>query len=268
MGSVGLFLINPVPVVGAVVVVVAAGVLLFRLRRRRRHRRDVADRVFLPLRERLESDYMPLSVTRAPLIRLVETPQGPMLEPALPEPGPAASGPLAADARAHHVPELFAELDNIQSQLATIAGDLSEWVRGLAGQLLAASGLPPVAAATSSSSSTRPEESSAPFVDHLRLAHYLYLRINGLTRNELRRKQKDNAGWLLADDVQTYAAAPSPEAVDALLHVIRGMLFSKIPESTRFRERLTKVSVAVDRLAYHLQQMVLAPRLPGRCGLE
>ncbi len=206
--------------IGASVVLALSG-LAHALRRARRRR------LFLPLARRMEAEYRDLVTTRAPLVALDASANWqPLLpQPLLPDPSPAwaASGPGA---------ETHAAARQFERDCAQLADDLSAWLAGVADAIAQA----------------RPEAGVHPRA----AADYLYRRLNGLPPAQAGVDAGPPARLLAGKNV---LAEGEPAALDAFSGYLDRLHRELLTPYLHYRERFTRLQVALDRLLYHLRAL-------------
>ncbi len=210
----------------AVIVLIALLAVIAGLRRRQRRQ------LFLPLARRIEAEYRELVTTRAPLVTLDAAHDAwqSQLPPALfPEPAPAWAATGAAA-------ETYAAARQFERDSAQLAADLDAWLRQLAAAIARDFPQPGIHAAV--------------------IADYLYRRLNGLTTAEAGLAAGVPARLAAGPLVLAEGDAQTLETLAAHLpQKIRELLPLYLP----YRERFTRLQVALDRLVYHLRALGAPP---------
>ncbi len=220
-------------------VILAGGIALAwrcqQTRRRALLRRTLGE----PIAMHLETFYLGRVTTRAPMVEWHE--ENPGWRPVLPPPG---SDPRPEwRARAKYAPEFFTAYQNFVDDYARTADELAAWLQHLAGELAG---------------------KAAQAAPHVRFhapaaAYYLYLRLNGMTQAA---PAWNAAGHLmggrlrLADALADMNSQEAESLAGAFSLWLREQLNPYLP----FRDRITKLQVAHDRLLHHLRVLGQPPR--------
>ncbi len=221
--------------------------------KRQGHARELKEKVLQPLRQQLDGFYRGLVTTRQPAVEYVEPAQPgghAILRPVTPP--ELEDARLWPDARQHHFPELLQEFEGFKRDFLRLTADLADWIPVLAADLHQVSGLP----------EGDPTQTSAPCLNSIRLAHYIYRRHHGMADADLVATPE---GALQAGS-ELFGRGTEAQA-RACRDEVEHLLRSRLPDSLAFRERFTKLQVQQDRMLYHAAVHMNRLRVDGPCGL-
>jgi hypothetical protein len=244
---------------------------------RKAHHEDLKQKVLAPLREGLETHFRSLVFHLTPVVSVQTGAATEFLEKAKATepaeergdvlvaafPGSVVFGPLDSallhDATKRHFRKQIDRVDKFVTRWMAYSGECHAWVRGMAQEILAKSGLP--AFPNKEVSSSRP----APYAMQYRLAVFVYERLFRLPAGALTVAGYESY-WTLSGQHATLAVG-SKEQVDALLDLVNSRLTSEETTARVLRSKAGDLQKDFQELTPMLEYAIASRKLRKRCDL-
>ena len=238
---------------------------------RKLHHDDLKQKVLTPIRDCLQTVYSKLvrhlspvvtedwgkvSLRRGSTVTDQQEILGPFLKVGDPRSAIEASldQALLEDGAQNHYGPLLAEWRRFSNSWSQHARRCEAWVSEIAAQILEKSGLPPHLA-----------PAGQPYVMHLRLACYVYMRLLELPARALRKEHPEQSWWRLVDDATL--AAGSEARIDKLIQLLNEIVETERGTTLKIRQEASDLNGELGSLIRKFSLAVAERRLRGRCRL-
>ncbi len=237
---------------------------------RKLHHDDLRQGVLTPIREVLASEYRQLvlhstavvseewgrkSVRQAAGVTEDSEVHGPVLKVFDPRNSveEKLDKVLFEDARHNHHSRILSEWEEFVAACSAHARRCEEWVSRMAAQILDESSL-----------AAHPAKAAEPYVMHLRLACYLYMRCFGLPVGALRKVNSEGKVWLQNSGT---LATGTDEQIDKLVELLDTILEGEGNSASSIRQQAEVLRSRQEVLIRRLGLALAEKRLRGTCSL-